>query len=158
MEKPQAKLVSASVVSNYFKEIFPSDLNALNTVFGGAVLATADKVAGFVAMTHSQENCVTLGMDSVRFLAPARQGETLIYKASMNKAWGTSMEVGVKVFSRNMKTSLDQHIFSAYFTFVAVDADNKRVPVPSVIPETHDEKRRYQEAETRRTERLAKNK
>ncbi len=98
------KKVSDSAMSCYPVQVFPGDLNSKGTVFGGRVLAVMDSVAGYVAQKHTNMECVTLAVDSVRFLAPVKQGEILIYKASLNNVWQTSMEVGVKVFAENFKT------------------------------------------------------
>jgi len=149
------KPVSASAVNDYFLLVFPHHLNPLNTIFGGAVLLETDIVAAHVALAHTGTICVTLGMDAVRFLETAKQGDTLIYKASVNRVWGSSMEVGVKVVNRNMKTGDEKHVFSAYCTFVAKDENGNKIKAPQVIPETEEQKRRYEEADARREQRLA---
>lgn len=153
------KKVSDSSVDHYPVEIFPGDLNAKGSVFGGRVLAFMDKVAGYVAQRHSGMDCATLLVDSVRFLAPAKQGETLIFKASLNRVWGSSMEVGVKVLAENLRTGESRNVLSAYLTFVALDEDLKPAKIPfNIKPGTRHEKRRYKEAGIRRELRLAQNK
>jgi acyl-CoA hydrolase len=107
-----------------------------------------------VAKRHSGKVCVTLGIDSVRFLAPAKHGDILVFKASLNRVWKTSMEIGLKVFKEDFRTQERVHILSAYFTFVALDDQLKPVEVPPVIPFSADEKRRYEQAEERRLIRL----
>jgi acyl-CoA hydrolase len=97
---------------------------------------------------------VTLGIDSVRFLAPAKHGDILVFKAAVNRAWNTSMEIGIKVFAEDFKTQQRKHIVSAYFTFVALDDALKPVKIAPVIPETEEEQRRYVAAEARRQQRL----
>jgi acyl-CoA hydrolase len=152
------KKVSDSKVDQVPEFIFPSDLNAQNTVFGGKVLAMMDKIAGYVAYKHSGLVCRTLSVDSVRFLAPATQGEILIFQASVNRVWRSSMEIGVKVYSENVHINKLTHILSAYLTFVAIgDSDGKPMEIPyKITPETKDEERRYNQAEERRHHRLKK--
>jgi acyl-CoA hydrolase len=148
------KPVSASAIPDHVVTVFPNDLNPYKTLFGGRILEIADMLAAIVAKRHSNRVSVTLGIDSVRFLNPAREGDILVCSASVNRAWRTSMEIGVKVVAQDFRTLETKAIFSAYFTFVAIDDLSRPVPVPSVIPETSDEKRRYEEAEERRSKRL----
>lgn len=149
------KKVRDSALDHYPVEIFPGDLNSRGTIFGGRIMALADKVGGYVAMKHSGKECVTLAVDSVRFLAPAKQGEILMFKAAVNRVWGSSLEVGVRVFAENLVAQTSVHILSAYFTFVAIDKNDKPVEIESKIhPETLEENRRYEEAENRRKHRL----
>lgn len=148
------KPVAASAIHDQTAIVFPDDLNTLGTLFGGRVMEICDKVCAVVARRHAGRNCVTLGIDSVRFLASARHGDILIFKASVNRAWRTSMEIGVKVLAEDFRTMKVQHIVSAYFTFVGVDDQLKPTPIPAVVPETDDEKRRFDEAEQRRRVRL----
>lgn len=150
------KTVADSAVTHYPVAIFPSDLNPHGTIFGGKILSELDRLAGYVACRHSNTLCVTLGVDSVRFLAPARQGEVLIFKATINRVWRTSLEVGVKVLAENLLTKESRHVVSAYLTFVAVDELGKPTEIlVDLKPETVDEKRRYEAAEVRRQQRLA---
>ncbi len=148
------KPVSSSAIDQQTALVFPNDLNTYGTLFGGRVLELGDWVCGIVAKRHSGKVCVTLGLDSVRFLAPAKSGDILVLKASINKAWNTSMEVGLKVFAEDFKTLERRHIFSAYFTFVALDDNLRPTKIPEIIPETEDEKRRFSDAEGRRKARL----
>ena len=85
----QPKAVSESSMEFYPYEIFPNDLNPNNTVFGGTVLQLMDRIAGGIAQRHTGRVCVTLFIDSVRFLAPGRQGETLVFKGAINRALNT---------------------------------------------------------------------
>jgi len=149
------KSVAESAIHDQIAIVFPDDLNTLGTLFGGRVMEEMDKVAAVVAKRHTNRNCVTLGIDSVRFLASARHGDVLIFKASVNRVWRTSMEIGMKVFAEDFRTMLRKHIVSAYFTFVAVDDHMNPVSAPPVIPQTPDETRRYDEAEKRRAARIA---
>jgi len=156
MSDAVAKKVSESAINYYPYEIFPNDLNPKGTVFGGTVMQVADRLAGVVAQKHSGKIAVTLLVDSMRFLAPASQGETLIFKAAVNRVWQSSMEIGVKVCAENFQTSERRHVLSAYFTFVALDENGRPTTIPPVLPETIGEWRRYDEAELRRQTRLSK--
>ncbi len=155
MKAPKkGKRVAESAINDQTSVVFPNDLNAYGTLFGGRVLDLCDRVSGVVAKRHSGSVCVTLGIDSVRFLAPAKHGDILVFKAAVNRVWKTSMEIGVKVFKEDFKTLKRTHILSAYFTFVALDDHQKPTEVAPVIPETPDELRRYADAEKRRQLRL----
>jgi acyl-CoA hydrolase len=150
----QGKYVAESAIHDQTAVVFPNDLNSYGTLFGGRVLELADRVAGVVGKRHSGKVCVTLAIDSVRFLAPAKEGDILVFQASVNRVWKTSMEIGVKVFAENYKTLKRIHIFSAYFTFVALDDHLKPSSICPVIPTSKDEIRRYEQAEERRLIRL----
>lgn len=150
-----AKPVRESAVRDQVDLIFPNDLNSHGTLFGGRVLDLADRLAGVVARRHSGRICVTLGIDSVRFLAPATIHDTLIFEAAVNRVWRTSLEIGLKAFAEDFRTQARRHVFSAYFTYVALDDQDRPVEIPPVLPETDDEKRRYAQADQRRIQRLA---
>lgn len=151
----EGKPVSASAIIDQVVEVFPDDLNPHGTLFGGRALQIADSLAAIVSKRHSGTICVTLGIDSVRFISPARRGDILVCKSSVNRAWNTSLEVGVKILSEDFRTLEQREILTAYFTFVAVDDDHKPMRVIPVIPETPDQIRRYEEAEARRKRRLS---
>lgn len=143
-----------SAIDDQTALVFPNDLNTYGTLFGGRVLELGDWVCGIVAKRHSSKVCVTLGLDSVRFLAPAKMGDILVFKAAVNRAWNTSMEVGLKVFAEDFRTLERRHIFSAYFTFVAIDENGQPTSIPKILAETEEQKRRFSEAEIRRKKRL----
>ncbi len=148
------KPVRDSAINDQAAIVFPTDLNALGTLFGGRVMEQADILCAIVARRHAGRYCVTLGIDTVRFLSPARHGDILAFKSAVNRVWRTSMEIGVKVYADDAQTLARKHIVSAYFTFVAVDEHMKKVEIPPVIPETDDERRRYDQAEQRRQVRM----
>jgi acyl-CoA hydrolase len=151
-----SKPVSASAIHDQTYIVFPNDLNSIGTLYGGRVLEQADHVAAVVAKRHSGRVCVTLGVDSVRFLAPARHGDVLVFQAAVNRVWRTSMEIGVKVLVEDFRTQVRRHIFSAYFTFVAVDDDLHPVEIGPVLPESDEDRRRYAQADQRRAARLGR--
>lgn len=154
MGPKMGKPVADSAIHDQTAIVFPNDLNAYGTLFGGRVLDLCDRLSGIVAKRHSGATCVTLGIDSVRFLAPAKHGDILVFKSAVNRVWKTSMEIGVKVFKEDFRTLQRVHILSAYFTFVALDDHLKPMQIAPVLPESFDEKRRYDDAEKRRQLRL----
>jgi acyl-CoA hydrolase len=148
-----AKRVSETAVHDHTYKVFPNDLNANGTVFGGLVMSILDRIASVVAERHSGRICVTASVDAMHFLAPAKHGDILIFQAAVNRTWRSSMEIGVKVLAEDYRTRHTRHIVSAYFTFVAMDEKGKSTEVPAVVPETAQEKRRYEEAHVRREQR-----
>lgn len=144
----------SAIDQNVYK-VFPNDLNSEYTVFGGLVMGLCDRTALIVAERHSGRTSVTAAVDSLHFLAPARAGDTLIVKAAVNRTWRSSMEIGVYVAAEDSFSGDRRHVVSAYLTFVALGDDGKPVTVPPIVPETATEKRRYEEAERRRSARLA---
>lgn len=145
---------SASCISNQVYKIFPNDLNAKRSVFGGLIMSMADRLAVVVAERHSGQVCVTASVDSWHFVAPAKENDTLLFSAAVNKAWGSSMEIGVRVDAENSYEGSKRHIVSAYFTFVALDDTGKPAAVPALQPQTEKEQQRYEAAEVRRQARL----
>ncbi len=134
-----------------------NDTNLLGTVHGGVIMKLVDDAAGAVAGRHSGGPAVTASMDEMVFLEPVRVGDLVHVKAQVNWTGRSSMEVGVRVLAERWNESTPAtQVGSAYLVFAAVDADGKPRPVPPVIPETERDKRRYQEAQIRRTHRLAR--
>ena len=131
--------------------------NLLGTVHGGVVMKLVDDAAGAVAGRHSGGPAVTGAMDEMAFLEPVRVGDLLHVKAQVNWTGRSSMEVGVRVMAERWNESGPAtHVASAYLVFVAVDADGKPRPVPPVVPESQRDQRRFEEAQIRRTHRLAR--
>jgi len=157
MDAPQAlapKTVAASIVREQVYMVFPNDLNSNDTVFGGLIMAQMDRLAAVVADRHAGGVTVTVSVDAVHFMAPARRGDVLVMHAAVNRAWRSSMEVGVRVEAEAIGGGERRHILSAYFTFVAVDPEGRPRPVAPLVSETPQEKRRYAEADLRRANRL----
>lgn len=133
------------------------DTNLLGTVHGGVIMKLVDDAAGAVAGRHSGGPAVTASMDEMAFLEPVRVGDLLHVKAQVNWTGRSSMEVGVRVMAERWNESTPAtQVGSAYLVFAAVDAEGRPRPVPQVIPETEQDKRRNQEAQIRRTHRLAR--
>ncbi len=149
-----ARPVSASAIDQHVYKVFPNDMNAHHTVFGGMIMAKCDRLALVVAERHSGQICVTAAVDSIHFRAPAKGNDTLLFNLALNRSWGSSMEIGARVEAENSYTGECRHILSAFFTFVALDENDKPIDVPVVTPETEDQKRRFENAEIRRKGRL----
>src|SRR6266513_4282818 len=130
------------------------DANSAGFIHGGVVMRMCDEAAGIAAIRHSGCRVVTAGMDRMTFSSPLYVGELLRCIASVNAAWRTSMEVGVRVEAENAVTRAVRHTSTAYLTMVAVDEHGKPVPVPALEVEGPVEERRQREAETRRRNRL----
>jgi acyl-CoA hydrolase len=130
------------------------DANSAGFIHGGVVMKLCDEAAGAAAVKHSRCRVVTAGVDRMAFLTPVHVGELVTFSASVNAAWRTSMEVGVRVDAENPRTGERRHTNSAYLTMVAVDEHGKPVPVPPLIAETEVERGRETEAQVRRRNRL----
>jgi acyl-CoA hydrolase len=130
--------------------VLPNDANPLNALLGGRLMHWIDLAGAMAAHRHCRQYVVTASIDHLDFLVPVKVGELVILRSSVNRAFHTSMEVGVKVWVENYRSEQSKHVSSAYLTFVAVDATGHRLPVPPVIPETEEEKRRYEDAGRRR--------
>jgi acyl-CoA hydrolase len=134
--------------------MMPQHANIMGNVFGGVVLSLVDRIAAVCAIRHAQKQCVTVSVDKVDFREPIHVGELLTGFARVNYAGKTSMEVGVKIIAEHLITGEKRHTNSCYLTFVALDEHGKPAPVPPIVPETPDEKRRFERAAKRRTSRV----
>ena len=129
----------------------PEDANPAGNIHGGVILKHIDLAGATCAMRHARGcTVVTASIDRMEFRAPARVGELMVLKASINMAGRKSMEVGVRVESENLLTGDIRHIASAYLTFVAMDEDRKPTAVPPLRLETATHYRRHEEAQERR--------
>jgi acyl-CoA hydrolase len=131
-----------------------ADANVAGNVHGGLILRLCDDVAGIAAVRHSGARVVTAALDRMTFLHPVYVGNLVTVKATVNAAWRTSMEVGVRVEAENVRTGEVTHTSTAYLTMVALDEDGRPSAVPPVEPEAADEQRRAREAQLRRDNRL----
>lgn len=159
MTEPQAtpagRPVSASK-TEMTEIVFPNDTNPLGNVMGGRVMQWLDICAAVAAGRHARTPVVTASVDRVDFHSPVPTGGVVVLLASVNFAGRTSMEVGVKMLREERATGNRTHVVSAYLTFVSLDPATKQPrPVPAVLPETADEKRRFAAAQQRRAQRLA---
>ena len=133
----------------------PADANSAGFVHGGTVMKLVDEAAGLAAVRHSRSRVVTASVDRMTFLVPVHVGELVTFTATVNAAWRTSMEVGVRVEAESPLTGAVRHTSTAYLTMVAVDAEGRPAEVAGIVPGTATEERRMREAELRRANRLA---
>ncbi len=130
--------------------IFPADANGLGNLFGGRLMQYIDLVGAMAASRHARATTVTASMDHLDFVAPVHVGDLLILKASVNRAFRTSMEVGVKAMVEDVREQRLKHVSSAYLTYVAVDPTGHGLVVPQLVCETDHQRRRYEDAGRRR--------
>ena len=130
--------------------IFPNDSNALGNLFGGRLMQFMDLTGAMAASRHARAITVTASMDHLDFVAPVHVGDLLILKASVNRAFRTSMEVGVKAMVEDVRMQKLRHVSSAYITFVAVDREGNGIVVPQLELETDHQRRRFEDAGRRR--------
>jgi len=154
MNDDKAKLTGPRPVGESISEmteiVLPNDANPLNALLGGRLMHWIDLAGAMAAHRHSRTYVVTASIDHLDFLVPVRVGDFVILRSSVNRVFHTSMEVGVKVWVENYRAEESRHVSSAYLTFVAIDAAGNKIVVPPVVPETEDEKRRYEGAARRR--------
>src|SRR5579885_1004419 len=141
--------------SEYSELALPNDANVFGAVLGGKVMHLVDLAGAMAAMRHARLPVVTASVDHMNFLWPIRIGQLIILQSSVNRVFRTSLEVGVRVMVEDLMTGERRHTSSAYLTFVALDERGKPSEIPAVIPETDEQKRRYEEAGKRREYRLA---
>jgi acyl-CoA hydrolase len=156
--------MSAEAKTGYVKDsqvtmvelVLPNDTNILRNLLGGRLMHWMDIACAMAAARHCNNVAVTAAVDELSFHTPIKLGNIVILKASVNRVFNTSMEVGVRVEAEDVETGEIRHSNSAYFTFVNVDGKTgKKIPVPQVIPETPDEIRRFEKALDRRNRRTA---
>jgi acyl-CoA hydrolase len=154
----KAKLTPRPVresISEMTEIVLPNDANPLNALLGGRLMHWIDLAGAMAAHRHSRTYVVTASIDHLDFLVPVRVGDFVILRSSVNRVYHTSMEVGVKVWVENYRAEQSRHVSSAYLTFVAIDTAGNHMAVAPVVPETDDEKRRYEDAARRREIRRA---
>ena len=135
--------------------VLPQDANLLGNILGGRVMHLIDIAGAIAAHRHCHRQVVTASVDHLDFLNPVRLGELIVLESQVNRAFHTSIEVGVEVFSEDSTTGKRKHTTTAFLTFVAIDENGSPQLVPPVIPKTQAERRRYREAGERRKARLA---
>lgn len=154
MPEQKIKTVSDSIVT-MTELVLPNHTNQLGNLLGGQLMHWIDICAALSSAKHSQRVCVTASVDRIDFHHPVKLGNVVTLKASVNRVFNTSMEVGVTVFAENHRKGTRIHTNTAYLTFVSVDDNTKPVKTFDIVPQTDDEKRRYDEALNRRERRLS---
>ena len=149
----QGKKISESVI-NMTELVLPNHTNQLGKLLGGQLMHWIDICAALCASKHSNRVCVTASVDRIDFHHPISLGDAVTLNASVNRVFNTSMEIGVTVFAESFNKGSRVHTNTAYLTFVGVDEKGKPVKAIEAVPETEDEKRRYEEALQRRENRL----
>ncbi len=149
--QPKPPSASESVLTRWMGI---QDANIAGNVHGGTLMKMVDEVAGVAAVRHCGTRVVTAALDRMTFTQPVYVGQLVTVKASVNAAWRTSMEVGVRVESENVRTGEVTHTSTAYLTMVALTDEGEPTPVPGVQATTEEEKRRQREAQLRRDNRL----
>jgi acyl-CoA hydrolase len=152
--EPAGRRVSESR-TEMVEVVLPQDANVLGNILGGRVMHLVDIAGAIAAHRHCRSHVVTASVDHLDFRNPILIGELIVLKASVNRAFHTSLEVGVKVFSENVLSGERKHTTSAYLTYVAVDPEGHPIPVPPLVCETAEDRRRFRDALARRKTRLA---
>ena len=138
----------------FAKSMLPSDANPSGNVHGGEIMKLIDECAGAAAGRHARRRVVTARVDELSFVAPVYVGNLVTARASVNDVGTKSMEVGVRVDAEDLLTGTVVHVSSAYLVYVAIDADGKPVPIPPIVAESDEERRRMAAAKIRRQRRL----
>jgi len=134
--------------------VLPNDANPLGFILGGTVMHLIDIAGAIACHRHTRTLLVTAAVDGLQFLHPIKVGDLILLKARVTAAWSTSLEVEVEVFSEEILTGVRRMTSRAYLTFVSIDTEGRRLPIPALVLETEDEKARAREADQRRAERL----
>ena len=134
--------------------VLPNDANPLGFILGGTVMHLIDIAGAIACHRHTRSLLVTAAVDGLQFLHPIKVGDLIILRARVTAAWSTSLEVEVEVFSEETLTGVRRMTSRAYLTFVSIDREGRRVPIPALILDTAEEKTRAAEADQRRAQRL----
>ena len=147
------RVADSSVTLSQLMEV--TDANVLGNVHGGVIMRLVDTAAALAATRHAAGVCVTVSVDELSFLEPVHVGDIVTVHAMVNDVGRTSLECGVRVEAEDPVTGQRVHASSAYLVFVAIDQEGAPRPVPPIVAETDDERRRQREAKLRREARMA---
>jgi len=135
--------------------VMPMHTNGMaGVMFGGIMMQWIDVCAGVSAMRHAMGGVLTASIDRLDFLSPVKAGEIVVLHSKVNYTAKTSMEVGCRVETEDMRTGTRRYVTKAYLTFVAVDDQGRPRPIKPIELETEDDRRRHGDAEFRRKARL----
>ena len=140
----------AETQSEMVQIVLPNHANPLGALLGGQLMQWIDLAGALAAHRHARSHVVTASLDHLDFLVPVQVGDMVILRSSVNRAFRTSMEVGVKVWVENYMAGTKSHVSSAFLTFVAIDQYGRHIPVAPVIPETEEQKHWHEDAGMRR--------
>lgn len=158
MAKPSGRKLKTKTVGEshtmMVEVVLPNDANTRGDILGGKVMHLIDMAGAIAAFRHCRAQVATASVDSLHFHHPIRVGQLVVLEASVTRAFTTSMEVEVQVFSEDPLTGERMRTSTAFLTFVALGEDGRPTPVPAVVAQTREEKRRYREALRRRKRRL----
>jgi acyl-CoA hydrolase len=129
--------------------IFPNDVNNHNTLFGGKLMSDMDMIASISAVRHARKEVVTASTDSVDFLSPITQQDSICIESFVTYTGTSSMEVFVKVIAENLITGNRKIAATAFLTFVALDENGRPTKVPGIVPETEEEKKLFETGKAR---------
>lgn len=141
-------------VTEMVQVVLPNDANPLGFILGGTVMHLIDIAAAIACHRHTRSLLVTAAVDGLQFLHPIKVGDLIILRSKVTATWSTSLEAEVEVFSEEIVTGARKLTSRAYLTFVTIDTEGRRVPVPPLILDTEEERRKAAEADLRRAERL----
>jgi len=145
---------AAESATEMVQVVLPNDANPLGFILGGTVMHLIDIAGAIACHRHTRSLLVTAAVDGLQFLHPIKVGDLIILQAAVTAVWSTSLEVEVVVYSEETLTGVRRMTSRAFLTFVAIDRDGQRMPVPGLILETAAERQRAAEADVRRAERL----
>jgi acyl-CoA hydrolase len=134
--------------------VLPNDANPLGFILGGTVMHLIDMAGAIAAHRHTRTLLVTAAVDGLQFLHPIKVGDLIILKSRVTAVWKTSLEVEVEVFSEELLTGRHELTSRAYLTFVSIDQEGRRVPIPPLLLETDEDRERARAADARRVDRL----
>jgi acyl-CoA hydrolase len=145
---------AAESATEMVQVVLPNDANPLGFILGGSVMHLIDIAGAIACHRHTRTLLVTAAVDGLQFLHPIKVGDLIILKSRVTAAWSTSLEVEVEVFSEEILTGLRRMTSRAYLTFVSIDTEGRRLPIPGLLLETEEERQKAAEADRRRAERL----
>jgi len=145
---------AAESATEMVQVVLPNDANPLGFILGGTVMHLIDIAGAIACHRHTRSLLVTAAVDGLQFLHPIKVGDLIILKSRVTAAWTTSLEVEVEVYSEETLTGTRRMTSRAHLTFVSIDRDGRRVPIPPLILESDEEKQKAAEADRRRAERL----
>ena len=133
----------------------PEHANLLGNVHGGWIMKLVDEAGALACMRHAQKKVVTVAIDSMTFRQPIKIGDLVILNAEVTYTGHTSIEAEVQVVAENPITGEQTHTNTAYLVYVALDDEGRPTPVPALIAETEEEKKRMEQAKKRQAYRVS---